>query len=68
MDGFVISTLDENNDSLEYWDGQALVKEPGNSKFFSDKVTARYEMGTLQSKYPESEVSLKKATLTITVS
>lgn len=68
MQGFVICSLDEELTPHEFWTGQILDLESGKAQFFSDRPSARYELGVLQAKYPESELAIKKATLSITIS
>lgn len=68
MQGFVIVSLDDELIPQEFWTGKVLEKEASTAQFFPERATARYELGVLQAKYPESELAIKKATLTLTIS
>lgn len=69
MQGFVIAACDLDTLKPEqFWSGSVFEEDIENAAFYNDRAQARYQLGGLQSKFPEFEIRLIKAATTIVLS
>lgn len=68
MEGYIVVEInEETGDAVAVWDGATLQEELGAATFYPLKENARFVAGTLQSQYPEREVTIAPARQTYTL-
>jgi hypothetical protein len=61
-EGYLVAELDdESGDPIGFWNGTQLIEDMQTSVLYPDRTSARLVLGSIQSMYPEKEMSLRPA-------
>jgi|GEM_PF-4053507 len=68
MEGFVIAQIDEDSqEPQQFWQGTVLGDELDSATIYTDRSTARAELGGLQRQFNDSEFKLLKVERTLKI-
>lgn len=67
MDKFVIVMVEDESGDTKYWDGRRMSDDPNACLLYATKVDARSDMAALVSSFNTSELSVRKATVTVVI-